>query len=58
MNETARSPAQAAPATAQPPARTAAAGRVGRRATIGDALASVVAIVVTLFFRRLRQTYE
>ena len=54
MNETARSAARVAtgrPArTERRPARTAQVGRIGRRATIGDALASVVAIVVALIF--------
>jgi multiple sugar transport system permease protein len=54
MNETARSAVQVATgraADAEPrAARTAVVGRTGRRATIGDALASVVAIVVALLF--------
>ena len=54
MTETARSAVQVATGraarTAQRPARTAEVGRTGRRATIGDALASVVAIVVALIF--------
>jgi multiple sugar transport system permease protein len=54
MNETARSAVQVATGRAagtEPrSARTAVVGRTGRRATIGDALASVVAIVVTLIF--------
>ena len=54
MNEAARSAVQVATGratgTAPRRARTAVVGRTGRRATIGDALASVVAIVVTLIF--------
>jgi multiple sugar transport system permease protein len=54
MNESARSAVQIATGraarTEARPARTAVVGRTGRRATIGDALASVVAIVVALIF--------
>jgi multiple sugar transport system permease protein len=54
MNETARNAVQVATGraagTAPQDVRTAAVGRSGRRATIGDALASVVAIVVALIF--------
>jgi len=54
MNETVPSAVQVATGRAarakQHPTRTAQAGRIGRRATIGDALASVVAIVVALIF--------
>jgi multiple sugar transport system permease protein len=54
MNETARNAVQVATGRAagtEPQGvRTAAVGRGRRRATIGDALASVVAIVVTLIF--------
>ena len=54
MNESARSAVQIATGraarTEARSARTAVVGRTGRRATIGDAIASVVAIVVTLIF--------
>jgi multiple sugar transport system permease protein len=54
MNETARSAVEVATGrgagTEPRDARTAVVGRTGRRATIGDALASVVAIVAALIF--------
>jgi ABC-type glycerol-3-phosphate transport system permease component len=54
MNETARGTAQVATgraaALSQRPARTAEVGRIGRRATMGDAIASAVAVLVALIF--------
>ncbi|MGH6915218.1 MAG: hypothetical protein ACREH3_16130, partial [Geminicoccales bacterium] len=54
MSETARRTVQVATGRAveepQRPARTAEVGRVGRRITMGDAIASAVAILVALIF--------